>query len=77
MIQKLLLLVRSLFLNFFNSSKGRSFTPGLKLLCLGLFFVYSVNYSQCTTYPTSFTTSQRGTDQTFCIDNTNTIKLIL
>ncbi|MBF4467601.1 hypothetical protein, partial [Flavobacterium sp. LC2016-12] len=40
MIKKLLLFVRSLFLNFSNSSKERSFTPGLRFLCLGMFFVF-------------------------------------
>ncbi|QOG03322.1 autotransporter-associated beta strand repeat-containing protein [Flavobacterium sp. MDT1-60] len=41
MIKKLLLFVRSLFLNFSNSSKERSFIPGLRMLCLGMFFVVS------------------------------------
>ncbi|SMO79354.1 Autotransporter adhesin [Flavobacterium resistens] len=39
MLRKLLLFVRSLFLNFSNSSKERSFTPSLRMLCLGVFFV--------------------------------------
>ena len=41
MIKKLLLFVRSLFLNFSNSSKEGSFTSGLRLLCFGMFFVVS------------------------------------
>lgn len=41
MIRKLLLLIRSLFLFFSNSSKERSFTLSLRMLCLGMFFVVS------------------------------------
>ncbi|WP_342446969.1 glycine-rich domain-containing protein, partial [Flavobacterium denitrificans] len=39
MIRKLLLFVRSLFLNFSNSSKERSFLSSNRMLCLGMFFV--------------------------------------
>ncbi|MFB3386397.1 LamG-like jellyroll fold domain-containing protein [Flavobacterium sp. LAR06] len=48
MDKKLLYFVRSLFLNFSNSSKERSFTPGLRLLCLGMFFVSFVGFAQTT-----------------------------
>ncbi|MDQ6471271.1 putative Ig domain-containing protein, partial [Flavobacterium sp. LHD-80] len=41
MIRKLLLFVRSLFLNFSTSSKERSFNLSLRMLCLGMFFVVS------------------------------------
>ena len=41
MNKKLLYFVRSLFLNFVISSKERSFTPSLRMLCLGMFFVVS------------------------------------
>ncbi|MBF4494815.1 hypothetical protein IR010_19910, partial [Flavobacterium sp. MR2016-29] len=41
MTRKLLLFVRSLFLKTFNSSEERSFTPSLRLICLGMFFVVS------------------------------------
>ncbi|KQB41098.1 T9SS sorting signal type C domain-containing protein [Flavobacterium aquidurense] len=69
MIQKLLLFVRSIFFLKLNSSSGRSFAPNVKLLCLGMFFVFSNNYGQCA-YPSS-TTTKIGSDQTFCIDGTN------
>jgi hypothetical protein len=73
MIQKLLLFVRSLFLKFNSSSSERSFIPSLKLLCLGMFFVASSNYGQCTTYPTATPLpSPVGSAYTFCIDNTST-----
>ncbi|MFH7015977.1 T9SS sorting signal type C domain-containing protein [Flavobacterium sp. FlaQc-47] len=48
MIQKLLLFVRSLFLKFNSSSSERSFIPGLKLLCVAMFFV--VSYSNAATF---------------------------
>ncbi|GIQ60460.1 hypothetical protein Flavo103_35960 [Flavobacterium collinsii] len=40
------------------------------LLSFVLFFTYLINYGQCSVYPGSGT-SQRGTDQFFCIDGTN------
>ncbi|UUF15350.1 MULTISPECIES: T9SS sorting signal type C domain-containing protein [Flavobacterium] len=57
MIRKLLLFVRSLFLLFPNSSKEKSFTLSLRLICLGMFFVVSL--ANATTYysPTSGTIS--------------------
>jgi len=80
MIQKLLLFVCSFFfpkLKSFSSS-GKSLIPSVKLVCLGMFFVASNNYGQCpTTYPTSFTTSQQGGNQTFCIDGTNPLTVTL
>ena len=70
MILKLLLFVRSFFLLKFNFSfSGRSFIPGVKLLCIGMFFIVSNNYGQCTTYPAG--TTKVGADQFFCIDGTN------
>nr|WP_199000754.1 T9SS sorting signal type C domain-containing protein [Flavobacterium sp. ASV13] len=43
-----------------------------------MFFIVSNNYGQCpTTYPTSFTTSQAGGNQTFCIDGTNPLTVTL
>ncbi len=48
-----------------------------KLLYSFLFFIFlhSASFGQCTSYPTSFSTSQISTDQSFCIDNTNTITI--
>ncbi|WP_291147825.1 T9SS sorting signal type C domain-containing protein [Flavobacterium sp. UBA7680] len=51
MIRKLLLFVRSLFSLFPNSSKEKSFTLSLRLICLGMFFVFST--ANATTYYTS------------------------
>ena len=58
MIKKLLLFVHSLFLNFSTSFKERSFIPGLRLMCLGMFFVLSINYAQCSFGGTQFGTTQ-------------------
>ncbi|WP_131725822.1 S-layer family protein, partial [Flavobacterium sp. Root420] len=48
MIKKLLLFVRSLLLNFSASFKERSFTPGLRLICLGMLLLSSLTYGQTT-----------------------------
>jgi hypothetical protein len=59
MIKKLLLFVRSLLLNFSASSKERSFTPGLRLICLGMFFVINFAFSQNTWIGGNGTGAQR------------------
>ena len=71
MIQKLLLFFRSFIFFKLNSfpSSGKSFIPGIKLLCLGLFFVISNNYGQCA-YPGG--ANVVGSVYTFCIDGTST-----
>ncbi|MFH6996212.1 PKD-like domain-containing protein, partial [Flavobacterium sp. FlaQc-48] len=46
MIQKLLLIIRLLFLKFSNSFSGKLFIPNVKLLFFGIFFVFSNNYGQ-------------------------------
>ena len=57
MNKKLLYFVRSLFLNFDISSK-KALTPSVSILCLGMFFMYSINYAQCSFGGTQFSTTQ-------------------
>jgi hypothetical protein len=45
-MMKKLLLSKSLFLKFSDYSSKKTSNSGLKFLCLGMFFIYSMNYGQ-------------------------------
>ncbi|WP_431243370.1 DUF642 domain-containing protein [Flavobacterium sp. P21] len=68
MLRKLLLFVRSLFLNSSNSSKERSLTPSLRMLCLGVFLVFVNSVSGQIAQPTAWT---KASDQASLTSSTN------